>query len=55
MATPPLLTLLTDIAPFAKVDLAWNAVFEFDFALVLGDLDTIRSYAEQHHHTGVIR
>mmetsp|Transcript_4469 Transcript_4469/g.10850 ORF Transcript_4469/g.10850 Transcript_4469/m.10850 type:complete len:245 (+) Transcript_4469:281-1015(+) len=43
------------IAPFAKVDLAWNAVFEFDFALVLGDLDTIRSYAEQHHHTGVIR
>jgi hypothetical protein len=35
------------VSPVAKASLPWNAQFSFTFHLVLGDLNTIRSYAHQ--------
>ena len=35
------------LSPLGKLALPWNVNFTFTFHLVLGDLDTIRSYAKQ--------
>lgn len=40
------------IAPYGVADLTWNVTFAFDYAIVLGDLATIRSFAYQAHAAG---
>lgn len=37
------------IAPYAQVDLTYDARYSFDFSIVLGNLATIRSFAYQQH------
>lgn len=37
------------IAPLSSVDLKWNTVYEYDYYLILGDLEKVREYIYEKH------